>query len=152
MAKPLADESRQYARQQFGARLKLARELAGLTQRQLAEFLGLAPLSVIHYETGRSAFPVDRLPVLEELGIDSAWVATGVPSLKASAARSRFASVLEWVGQEAAIYELSISPAQQFDIAWYVFSRFVPRPEPGAALAEADVVREIREHFEVMER
>lgn len=152
MAKSVADEPRLRARQQFGDRLKLARELLGLSQRRLAEFLGIAPLSVIQYEAGRSAFPVDRLPVLEELGFDAAWVATGLPSLKEPAARSRFASVLAWVGREAAIYELSISPSQQLDIAWYVFSRFAPRPEPGAAMAEADVVREIRSQFELMER
>lgn len=152
MAKSVADEPRLLARQQFGGRLKLARELLGLSQRRLAEFLGVAPLSIIQYEAGRSAFPADRLPVLEELGFDAAWVATGAPSLKEPAARSRFASVLAWVGREAEIYELSISPPQQLEIAWYVFSRFVPRPEPGAAPAEADVVREIREQLEAVER
>jgi transcriptional regulator with XRE-family HTH domain len=52
-------------RENFGIRLALARENAGMTQKQLAERIGLRKSSSIsHYETGRW-FPL--LPVFAAL-------------------------------------------------------------------------------------
>lgn len=47
--------------QNFGGRLKQARELRGLSQKQLSETLGVPPSSVAHFEGGR------RKPSFESL-------------------------------------------------------------------------------------
>jgi transcriptional regulator with XRE-family HTH domain len=57
--------SPQQHRENFGIRLALAREAAGMTQKQLAERIGLRKnTSISHYETGRW-FPL--LPVFARL-------------------------------------------------------------------------------------
>lgn len=43
----------------FGSRLKEMRELAGMTQADLAEDSGLSPMAISHFERGR------RLPSLK---------------------------------------------------------------------------------------
>lgn len=145
MAKlPVGDE-RQRARQSVGDRLRSGREALGLTQRAVADALGLTSLSVIHYEAGRTSFPTDQLPVLDVLGIDSCWVATGIPSLETRAAKDRFAEVLSWVRREAAIHELHLSAVQEIDIAWHVFCRLVQAQTPDAALGEPELVAAVQE-------
>lgn len=51
---------------QFGRRLKLAREQAGLSQEALAELLGVSPRMVTHYEAGSKAPQFERLPAIGE--------------------------------------------------------------------------------------
>ncbi|WP_153117015.1 helix-turn-helix domain-containing protein [Rhodocyclus tenuis] len=131
MAKSQVDDERQRARALTGERLRSARETNGFSQRQVAEVLGLTKLSVLQYEAGRTTFPTDLLPRLDLLGIDSAWVATGIPSLERKESRGVFSEVLTWVRREAAIHELQVSPEQEVDLAWFVFRRLSPQSDVG---------------------
>ena len=45
----------------FGERLKVAREMRGLNQRQLGERLGVPPSSIAHFEGGRRKPSFDNL-------------------------------------------------------------------------------------------
>ena len=48
-------------RKEFGARLKAARRAAGLTQKDLAEVLGITPTGYSKYEQGRADMPTSAL-------------------------------------------------------------------------------------------
>lgn len=50
-----------------GRRLREARRAAGMTQRQLAEQLGIPDTGVINWETGQRAPRTDRLPELARI-------------------------------------------------------------------------------------
>ena len=145
MAKQPVDEERQRVRLAVGERLRFAREALGRTQRQVADALGLTSLSVIHYEAGRTPFPTDLLPALNSQGFDGAWVATGIPSLEGNEARERFAAVLAWLRREAAIHDLSVTPVQEMDIAWYAFRRLVRTQPPSCAFKEQEILDAVRE-------
>lgn len=116
----------------------------GLSQRHVAESLGLTALSVIHYEAGRTPFPTDLLPALEELGADSAWLATGVPSLENKKTRERFAAVLAWVRREAALNDLTLTVQQEVDVAWYAFRRLMSGLSNGQPPDENEIGRTVR--------
>ena len=120
MAKPVVVGRRASARQDVGVRLRMARESLGLTQQQFAEAFELTKLSVLQYEAGRTPLPTDLLPCLEELGIDSAWVATGTPTLAHLPTRKRFTWALQWVKRESAIHGLTIALEQEVKIAWCI--------------------------------
>lgn len=145
MAKPVASGRRAVARQEVGARLKAARESLALTQHQLAELLELTKLSVLQYEAGRTPFPTDLLPFLEELGVDIAWVATGVASPAHPLTRKRFASVLQWVRRESAIHGLNIETEQEVEIAWCIMMRLLPPTQSDERLPDAEVGTTVRE-------
>lgn len=146
MAKPPVDDERQLSRQSVGERLRCVREAKGYSQRQVAEALGLTPLSVIHYEAGRTPFPTDLLPALDALGLNGAWVATGIPSVDNDETRERFAAVLAWVRREAAIHDLDLSPSREVDIAWYAFRR-LDQGLAQDALSEQAIVDAVHETF-----
>jgi len=90
----------------------------GFTQRQLAQAFGLTPLSQLHYEAGRTPFPTDLLPTLDDLGVDSAWVATGVASLGHAPTQKRFALALKRLRSEAETLGVLIDTEKEVEIAW----------------------------------
>lgn len=51
---------------EFGVRLRAAREAKGLSQAELAEKSGLQPSAISHFETGRRAPSFDNLKVLAD--------------------------------------------------------------------------------------
>lgn len=145
MAKPIAAGRRAVARQEVGARLRMARESSGLTQQQLAQLFELTKLSELQYEAGRTPFPTDLLPLLEELGIDSAWVATGGASLSHPQTRKRFAFVLQWVRRESAIHGLAVATEQEVEIAWCVMMQLLPPIHSDECLPDDEVGAIVRE-------
>jgi len=50
----------------LGARVAKARKDQGLTQQELADYLGIAQETLAHYEVGRTRFPVSMLPKLAD--------------------------------------------------------------------------------------
>lgn len=145
MAKLPVDDVRQRIRQRVGERLRCAREALGWTQRQIAESLGLTPLSVLNYEAGRTPFPTDLLPALDEIGIDSSWVASGIPSLESREARENFAAIWTWVRREVTDHKLSITLAQELDIAWHVLGRLARPIAPNIAVSEQEIIAAVSE-------
>jgi transcriptional regulator with XRE-family HTH domain len=62
----------------IAARLKAAREQAGLTQGQVARLLGLHRPSVSEIEAGRRSVSAEELPVLADTyGVSLEWLLNG---------------------------------------------------------------------------
>ena len=62
-------------RQAIASRLRLAREMAGLTQGQVAKALGWHRPTVSEIEAGRRKVSAEELPVLAEMyGVNVPWV------------------------------------------------------------------------------
>jgi len=64
-------------RKQFGTRLFEERLRLGLSQARLAAAFGGSRLSIVHYESGRSAPSAETLIALDSLGVDILYVLTG---------------------------------------------------------------------------
>ena len=65
----------EFIRQGIAARLKLAREMAGLTQGQVASQLGWHRPTVSEVEAGRRKVPAEELKTLSELyGVNVPWL------------------------------------------------------------------------------
>lgn len=148
MAKPPANDLRQRVRQSVGERLRRAREVLGRTQREVAEELGLTPLSVIHYEAGRTPFPTDLLPSLDAIGIDSSWVASGIPSMEKRETREQLVVIWTWLKREMTIHELSITPDQELEIAWHVLRRLGGPSVPLVMASEQEIIAAVHESLE----
>ncbi len=67
---------------EFGERLRHARKEKGLTQKEMAERLGIAGSTYAGYETGFREPDLFRLKaIIKELGVDSSWL-LGVDDLE----------------------------------------------------------------------
>ncbi len=64
-------------RQAMGDRLRSAREVRGLTQRQLAEKLGVAVNTVWRWENGERGFVDFYEDVAKILKVDAYWLLSG---------------------------------------------------------------------------
>lgn len=65
----------EFIRQGIAARLKLSREMAGLTQGQVASQLGWHRPTVSEIEAGRRRVPAEELKTLSELyGVNVPWL------------------------------------------------------------------------------
>ena len=64
----------------FGQRLKEERARLGLTQPQLAEKIGSAKRTVIDWEQEKSSPTAKQLMTMNEIGIDTSYLLTGVES------------------------------------------------------------------------
>ena len=65
----------EFIRQGIAARLRLAREMAGLTQGQVASQLGWHRPTVSEIEAGRRRVPAEELKTLSELyGVNVPWL------------------------------------------------------------------------------
>lgn len=65
----------------FADRLIKARTLAGYSQVEMAERLGVSRASVVNYEQGHTTPTRSRLRLwAERTGVDPGWLETGVPS------------------------------------------------------------------------
>lgn len=59
----------------IGERLKLAREMAGITQKQVGIMLGIHKTVVCNYETGRRPPPdTHLLPLAQLFGVSMGWL------------------------------------------------------------------------------
>jgi transcriptional regulator with XRE-family HTH domain len=114
---PVGDEQAR-ARREIGRRLRWARTALGMTQRQLAEALDVTPLSVLHWEAGRTPFATDRLPALECIGIDSAWIISGLPSMETATTRETFSAILSKLEEAARRGDGPEDLAERLDLAW----------------------------------
>ena len=69
----------------FGKRLRHARELRGLTQREIAEFFGIKRPNISKWEADEYMPEAEKLPALcELLGVSADWLQAGkgdTPSL-----------------------------------------------------------------------
>lgn len=75
------------------SRLRTAREMAGLSQAQVAKILGLHRPSVSEMEAGRRKVSVDELTKLAKIySIDMEWLAGSTPDAKSGDERIRFAA------------------------------------------------------------
>ena len=61
----------------FGSRLRHARMLRRLTQKELADACGLSQGSIGNYESGSRRNPKDVFRIAEALNIEPAWLAMG---------------------------------------------------------------------------
>ncbi len=65
-------------RRAIAGRLRLARELAGLSQSQVARLLGLARPAISEIEAGRRRVAAEELSALAGIfGVDATWLAEG---------------------------------------------------------------------------
>ena len=75
------------------SRLRKAREMAGLSQAQVAKILGLHRPSVSEMEAGRRKVSVDELTKLAQIySVDIEWLAGSTPDTKKGEERIRFAA------------------------------------------------------------
>ena len=80
-------------RKVVASRLRTAREMAGLSQAQVAKILGLHRPSVSEMEAGRRKVSVDELTKLAEIySVDIVWLAGSTPDTKKGEERIRFAA------------------------------------------------------------
>lgn len=64
-------------RAQIGQRLRSERQRLGLAQPAIAAALGIAKLSLLGYEHGRTPLRVEQLAPIDQLGFDVYFIATG---------------------------------------------------------------------------
>jgi len=77
----------------MASRLKKARQMAGLSQAQVAKILGLHRPSVSEMEAGRRKVSVNELTKLAEVySIDIEWLSGSTPEVKGDDERVRFAA------------------------------------------------------------
>jgi transcriptional regulator with XRE-family HTH domain len=77
----------------IASRLRTAREMAGLSQAQVAKILDLHRPSVSEMEAGRRKVSVDELTRLAEIySVDIEWLAGSTPDAKNGEERIRFAA------------------------------------------------------------
>ena len=75
---------------EIGRRLAEARKNAGLSQDELARRLRCAQAQISHWESGQRTLNVGWLmKLVEELGVDPAWLLTGVESSSTTAMQAR---------------------------------------------------------------
>jgi transcriptional regulator with XRE-family HTH domain len=75
------------------SRLRMAREMAGLSQAQVAKILGLHRPSVSEMEAGRRKVSVDELTKLARIySIDMEWLAGSTPDATNGDERIQFAA------------------------------------------------------------
>lgn len=74
-------------------RLRTAREMAGLSQAQVAKILGLHRSSISEIETGRRKVSAEELAKLAEIcSVDIEWLAGSDPESQNGGERIRFAA------------------------------------------------------------
>jgi transcriptional regulator with XRE-family HTH domain len=61
-------------------RLKTARTLYGLSQKDFGELLNIPQVTYNNYETGRREMPREILLTLSQIGIDISWLLSGAPN------------------------------------------------------------------------
>ena len=77
----------------IAARLRFAREMAGLTQGQVAEMRGWHRPTVSEIEAGRRRVSADELPSLAELyGVSVSWLLDEEQASSSASARARLAA------------------------------------------------------------
>ena len=80
-------------RQAIAARLRLAREMAGLTQLQVAKSLGWHRPTVSEIEAGRRKVSADELSSVAKLyGVGVSWIVEEEPIPPSTSARAMFAA------------------------------------------------------------
>ena len=80
-------------RKGIASRLRSAREMAGLSQGQVAKILGLHRPSVSEMEAGRRKVSADELGKLAEIySVDIRWLAGSIPDTKNGDERIQFAA------------------------------------------------------------
>ena len=80
-------------RKVVASRLRTAREMAGLSQAQVAKILSLHRPSVSEMEAGRRKVSVDELTKLAKIySVDMEWLAGSTPDTKNGDERIRFAA------------------------------------------------------------
>ena len=82
-------------------RLRAAREAIGLTQREMAERLGLALVTYGRSETGNRAMDEGELAALAGMGINLHWLVSGEGQMHWMAATERVRGVAEPAGKQA---------------------------------------------------
>ena len=81
------------SRQAIASRLRLAREMAGLTQGQVAKLSGWHRPTVSEIEAGRRRVSAEELSRLAELyGVDVSWVLEGGGEASPTNARAKLAA------------------------------------------------------------
>lgn len=75
----LSDDER---RKRFGARLRMVRQLLGLTQAELAEKIGMSKQAITLYETGRREASYKSLVALSRaLNVTTDWLLDAPPPI-----------------------------------------------------------------------
>lgn len=118
-------------RQQIGARLREERTRLAFTQQDLAESIGGARLSVIHYESGRSSPAAETLAALEAVGVDVRYVLTGVRQAGPCIDRERFKAACEEVQRQARGRRETLSIDACLDLAWRFYDDLSAHQQDG---------------------
>lgn len=105
-------------RQEIGARLLEERTRLNLTQLAMAEAIGGARLSVIHYESGRSSPAAETLAAMESIGVDVRYVLTGMRQAPSGIDRERFKTAYKEVQRQAKTRREKLSTDTCLDLAW----------------------------------
>ncbi|NLC36241.1 MAG: helix-turn-helix transcriptional regulator [Alcaligenaceae bacterium] len=71
----------------FGTRLRYARTLRQLTQKELARLCGLSQGAIGNYETDSRRSPKDVFRIAEALNVEAAWLAMGTGSMEPATLR-----------------------------------------------------------------
>lgn len=71
----------------FGTRLRYARTLRRLTQKELARACGLSQGAIGNYETNSRRSPKDVFRIAEVLNVEPAWLAMGTGPMEQQAAQ-----------------------------------------------------------------
>ena len=61
----------------IGQRLKMAREIAGVTQQELADHIKISRESIQHIEGGRTKNPRNIEPIAKFLNVSASWLRFG---------------------------------------------------------------------------
>lgn len=115
-------------RQEIGARLLEERTRLGLTQQGLADAIGGARLSVIHYENGRSSPAAETLAAMEAVGVDVRFVLTGMRSAPSGIDRERFKVAFEEVQRQSKAKRERMSTDASLDLAWRIYDALTAIP------------------------
>lgn len=93
----------------FAERLRYARELRGMSQKQLADACGLSQSAISSYENDTRRSPQQLLKLATILGVDPYWLSRGTPPMHATSP-SKLAMSEQWPFS-------SISPGQIWSLS-----------------------------------
>jgi len=118
-------------RLEIGARLREERTRLAFTQQGLAEAIGGARLSVIHYECGRSSPAAETLAAMEAVGVDVRYVLTGIRQVPSRIDRERFKAAYEEAQRQAQSCREPLSIDACLDLAWRFYDDLSAHPSEG---------------------
>lgn len=105
----------------MGTRLFKERTRAGLTQKTLAEKVGISRVSIVKYETGKTLPSAEALAGFETVGLDVRYILVEKRTATMKEIRNQFRKAFEQVSRQALVNGEILSDEKRLDFSWCVY-------------------------------